>query len=43
MTKSNKPRVRRDWQRTLFLIVSVLIVLTMLLSLVLTFAPSPGP
>jgi len=42
MAKSNKPRARRDWQRTLFLVVSVLIVLTMLLSLALTIAPAPG-
>ena len=42
MTKSSKGRVSRDWRRTLFLVISVIIVLSMLLSLALTFAPSPG-
>ncbi|MER2598562.1 MAG: hypothetical protein ABTQ73_03505 [Caldilineales bacterium] len=42
MAKSSKSQARRDWRRTLFLVVSVLIVITMLLSLALTFAPAPG-
>ncbi|HSN75727.1 MAG TPA: hypothetical protein VL334_11670 [Anaerolineae bacterium] len=39
MTKTNKGRQRRDWRRTVFLIISVLIVLSMLLSMALAFAP----
>jgi hypothetical protein len=39
LAKSSKGRQRRDWRRTVFLIISVLIVLSMLLSMAIAFAP----
>jgi hypothetical protein len=43
VTKSNKGRQRRDWRRTAFLVISVLIVLSMLISMAVAFAPPPAP
>jgi hypothetical protein len=43
VAKTNKGRPRRDWRRTVFLIISVLIVLSMVLSMALAFAPNPAP
>jgi hypothetical protein len=43
VTKTNKGRQRRDWRRTVFLIISILIVLSMLLSMAVAFAPNPVP
>jgi hypothetical protein len=40
LAKSSKGRQRRDWRRTVFLIISVLIVLSMLLSMAIAFAPA---
>jgi nitrate reductase NapE component len=42
MAKSKPSRKRRDWRRTLFLIISVLIILSMALGLALSFAPPPA-
>jgi predicted nucleic acid-binding Zn ribbon protein len=42
MAKSGKNRQRRDWRRITFLVISVLIVLSMLLSMAIAFAP-PAP
>jgi hypothetical protein len=42
VAKSSKGRQRRDWRRTVFLIISVLIVLSMLISMAIAFAP-PTP
>jgi predicted nucleic acid-binding Zn ribbon protein len=43
VAKTNKGRPRRDWRRTVFLIISVLIVLSMVLSMAVAFAPTPAP
>jgi hypothetical protein len=43
VAKSSKGRQRRDWRRTMFLVISILIVLSMLLSMAVAFAPNPVP
>ncbi len=43
MTKSSKGRQRRDWRRIMFLVISVLIVVSMLLSMAIAFAPPAAP
>lgn len=43
MTKSSKGRPRRDWRRIIFLGISLLIVLSMLLSMAIAFAPPAAP
>jgi nitrate reductase NapE component len=40
--KTRSSRKRRDWRQTLFIVISILIVLSMVLALVLTFA-APAP
>ena len=42
MTRSSQRRKRRDWRRTIFLIISILIVLSMAISLAVAFAPPPA-
>lgn len=41
MARNNQRSKRRDWRQTLFIIISVLIVLSMALALVLSFSPPP--
>jgi len=43
VAKSSKGRQRRDWRRTMFLVISVLIVLSMLISMAVAFAPPASP
>ncbi len=39
MARNNQRGKRRDWRQTLFIVISILIVLSMALGLFLTFAP----
>jgi hypothetical protein len=43
MTRSRKKRRNTDWRRTLFLVLSLLMVLTMILAMFLTSTPSVLP
>lgn len=41
MARSNRRSKRRDWRRIAFITISILIVLSMALALLLSFAPPP--
>ena len=42
MAKSGRGRKHRDWRQTVFIIISILIVLSMALALIGTIALSPS-